>query len=493
MLTITPAFAALLKKEGEKAGTICTSLNADPAFLSALTASTHGNYKNIVYKAEHILLRDLVRIYDLFAATFANPSQIPAYSKFILIYFYEKLQGRDLFALYDLTKLNLLPASNQFDKNITTIRSTSFFQSIEGMEEEFVMPALLTKIKSDQFLAMTALINRIASFLIKVDDPVNAGAADLLKQISQKVNNPKIALVHAAYNDIPENDTLEKVISELHGLTGMEEIKQHIEDITNFLKVGKIREEKGLKTAQTSLHTVFMGPPGTGKTTVARLLGRIFKHLGYIQRGHLVETDRAGMVAGYVGQTAIKSDEIIRTAIGGVLFIDEAYSLTSGNFNDFGREAVEILLKRMEDHRDNLVVIVAGYPEEIEMFIQSNPGLQSRFNRYLKFDHFKPEELLKIFKTMAVKADFRLTEDAEEKLKEILDRVYEKRGRSFGNARAMRNLFEKIIEKQANRIVKITPITEEILMVLTEEDIPDVLKAVRDLVVFDEEEEEEKK
>jgi len=203
----------------------------------------------------------------------------------------------------------------------------------------------------------------------------------------------------------------------------------------------------------------------------------------------LIETDRAGMVAGYVGQTAIKSDEIIKTAVGGVLFIDEAYSLTSGNFNDYGKEAVEILLKRMEDQRENLVVIVAGYSEEIEIFIQSNPGLQSRFNRYFKFDHFSPEELMKIFVAMATKADFKLTKEAEEKLAEILDRIHEKRDRSFGNARTMRNLFEKIIERQANRVVKITPVTEEILMTLTDEDVPEVLQAVKEILLFKTEEE----
>ena len=228
-----------------------------------------------------------------------------------------------------------------------------------------------------------------------------------------------------------------------------------------------------------------MGPPGTGKTTVARFLGRIFKHLGYLKRGHLVETDRAGMVAGYVGQTAIKADEIITAAIDGVLFIDEAYALSSNGFNDFGSEAVEILLKRMEDFRDKLIIVVAGYTDEMEIFIQSNPGLQSRFNRYLNFDHYKPDALLNIFELISKKADFVLTDDAQDKLSEIIRRVYEKRHKGFGNARTMRNLFEKIIERQANRIVNITPITEEILITITEEDIPEVLKTVKEISIFD--------
>ena len=192
------------------------------------------------------------------------------------------------------------------------------------------------------------------------------------------------------------------------------------------------------------------------------------------------------MVAGYVGQTAIKTDEIISSAVDGVLFVDEAYSLFNGSFNDFGREAIEILLKRMEDYRENLVVIVAGYPDEMEAFIQSNPGLQSRFNRYFKFDHYHSNDLLEILKLNMRKADFTITDDASDKLSEIIDRLYEKRHPSFGNARTMRNLFEKIIQMQANRIVLIEPLTKEILITLTEQDIPPILQTVNDILVFEE-------
>ncbi|OAD90707.1 hypothetical protein A7A78_05115 [Aequorivita soesokkakensis] len=311
---------------------------------------------------------------------------------------------------------------------------------------------------------------------------------EFLIKISEKINHPKIIVSKAKYNEVPEDDTLEKVLAELHELIGMVGIKKNVEDLTNFLKVQKIREREGLKTMNTSPHMVFMGPPGTGKTTVARLLGRVYKHLGYLEKGHLIETDRAGMVAGYVGQTAIKTDEIITSALGGVLFIDEAYSLTSNGFNDFGGEAIEILLKRMEDHRDNFVVVVAGYPDEMQIFIQSNPGLQSRFNRYFEFDHFTAEELMQIFKLNVKKADFILTEEAEDKLNEILIKLHEKRDRSFGNARTIRNLFEKIIERQANRIVSITPITKDLLMNLTEEDIPEINATVKSILLFQEEE-----
>jgi SpoVK/Ycf46/Vps4 family AAA+-type ATPase len=233
-----------------------------------------------------------------------------------------------------------------------------------------------------------------------------------------------------------------------------------------------------------------MGPPGTGKTTVARLVSKIYKHLGYLEKGHLVETDRTGLVAGYVGQTALKVEEVVKAALDGVLFIDEAYALAKDNKNDFGNEALEILLKSMEDHRDRIVVIAAGYPDEMKTFVSSNPGLQSRFNRYFTFDHYKPRELMAIFELFCNKNDFFLNDGAKEKLEYIFDKLYEKRHKSFGNGRVARNLFEKIIEYQANRIVSITPITEELLREIIEDDIPPVNKTVEEYMIFQQEEKE---
>lgn len=485
---ISPEYIEILKKEGSKAWSTCLKLNEDKEFKIAVKSLTQDGSQDVEYKAQHILLRDIVKVFNDFTSLSDNLSAIPVKSKFILIYLYEKLQGKDLSKSYDLARMNALPQSAQFDKNINIIKNTSFFHSEENMNEEFILPSILREIKSDEFLSITSFINRVASLMVKADNTITKKEETLLKGISKKVNNPKIISAKAKYNEVPENDTLEIVLGELNELIGLKNVKKNIEDLTNFLKIQKLREEKGLKTTNNSLHAVFMGPPGTGKTTVARMLGRIYKHLGYLEKGHLVETDRAGMVAGYVGQTAIKADEIIKTAIGGVLFVDEAYSLSSGGFNDFGSEAIEILLKRMEDQRDNLIVVVAGYPDEMEGFIQSNPGLQSRFNRYFEFDHFSADALLKIFKLNAKKADFELEEDAEDKLNEILIKLHEKRHRGFGNARTMRNLFEKIIERQANRIVSITPITEKILITLTEEDIPGILKTVKEIMLFDEEE-----
>ena len=371
---------------------------------------------------------------------------------------------------------------------MNVIKDTLFFTAKLSVKNQFLLPGLLKKIDKDAFQVITSFMYRVASLLVKSDNGSSESEEKWLKDLFEVLNNPQVHIDGGKWISVSEDDSLEIVMGELNELIGLEEVKKNVGDLANFLKVQKLREENSLKSVNTSLHTVFMGPPGTGKTTVARLLGRVFKHLGYLESGHLVETDRAGLVAGYVGQTAIKTDEIINSAKGGVLFIDEAYSLSNDGFNDFGSEAIEIILKRMEDLRGELVVIVAGYPEEMEGFIKSNPGLQSRFNRYFQFDHFTVDALLKVFKMICKKADFELSKDAEEKLLEILDRVHEKRDRTFGNARVMRNLFEKIIERQANRVIKVSPITESILKVIEEEDIPEILKTVKELAVFDEKE-----
>lgn len=266
---------------------------------------------------------------------------------------------------------------------------------------------------------------------------------------------------------------LEQALADLNDLVGMENIKEEVQTLTNFLKVQKIRAERGLAKTPVSLHAVFCGPPGTGKTTVARLMSKIYEGLEFLSKGHLVETDRSGMVAGYVGQTAKKVDEMVDSALDGVLFIDEAYALVPREAGrDFGQEAIDVLLKRMEDYRDRLVIIVAGYTDEMETFIESNPGLKSRFNRYFYFNDYTPEELLAIFERMAGKSHFKLTPEAREKLLKIFNQLYDNRDKNFGNARMVRNLFEKSIEKQANRLAVLSSLTDEVLTMLVPEDIP---------------------
>ena len=241
---------------------------------------------------------------------------------------------------------------------------------------------------------------------------------------------------------------------ELDDLIGLGSVKQEVRSLANFVEVQKQREAQGLKTAKVSYHLVFYGSPGTGKTTVARIVGRIYKDLGVLKKGHTVETYRGGLVAKYMGQTALKTDTVIQQALDGVLFIDEAYSLVpeGGGGQDYGQEAISTLLKRMEDYRDRLVVIIAGYKDEMQRFIDSNPGLQSRFNRYIDFPDYTGGELVDIFKMYMKKNQYTLAPDAELFLKEQFDYAVAHKDRNFGNARFARNVFEKSIQMQANRL-----------------------------------------
>jgi|GEM_PF-686740 AAA+ superfamily predicted ATPase len=240
--------------------------------------------------------------------------------------------------------------------------------------------------------------------------------------------------------------------TELKSLVGLSGVKREIVTFRNFLKVQAVRRSKGLSVPPTSYHLVFSGNPGTGKTTIARIIARIFKELGILSKGHLVEASRADLVAGYMGQTAIKTNKVIDSALDGVLFIDEAYTLSRSTENDFGQEAIDTLLKRMEDDRDRLVVIIAGYTDEIKTFVNSNPGLASRFNRYIDFPDYTESELAEIFRHMVATYDYTLSGSAEAALKQCIAQAVNKKDARFGNGRFVRNLFEKAIERQANRL-----------------------------------------
>lgn len=258
---------------------------------------------------------------------------------------------------------------------------------------------------------------------------------------------------------------------ELEALIGLTNVKEEIKTLANFIKIQQKREAKGLKTSQLSYHCVFTGNPGTGKTTVARIIAEIYKELGVLQKGHLVETDRSGLVAEYVGQTAVKTNKIIDSALDGVLFIDEAYSLYSSSDKDYGKEAIATLLKRMEDDRDQLVVILAGYTNEMKEFIDSNSGLQSRFNRYIEFPDYSAEELYKIFEFKANEFDYTISESAQNKLKDYFNTIVSRNDANFGNARFVRNFFEKTLEQQANRLASQSFLTIQQLTEIKEEDV----------------------
>ncbi len=277
-------------------------------------------------------------------------------------------------------------------------------------------------------------------------------------------------------NTIPEDqsdsDKLDELMQKLNDLVGLESVKEEVTSLINLINIQKVRKSRGMKQIPISYHMVFTGNPGTGKTTVARLLSEIYRELGVLSKGSLVETDRSGLVAGYVGQTALKVQEKVKEAMGGILFIDEAYALTSsGSPNDFGREATDTLVKAMEDNRDDLIVIVAGYTEPMKQFRGSNPGLRSRFNKYLLFPDYEPDELTEIFRRMCTSNGYDISSEAETAIKEKFTQMYENRDETFGNGRDVRNIFEKAVIKQASRLSGIISPSNAQIITLEKSDI----------------------
>jgi hypothetical protein len=276
----------------------------------------------------------------------------------------------------------------------------------------------------------------------------------------------------AADPGVSEED-LAAIFKELDVLVGLEPVKSEVHRATNFARMQVLRREQGLPVVKASLHSVFFGNPGTGKTTVARLMGRIYKSLGLLRRGHVVECDRGRLVAEYVGQTAVRTHAMIDSALDGILFIDEAYALAGRGAEDFGNEAIETLLKRMEDDRDRLIVIVAGYTGPMEQFIASNPGLESRFTNYLKFPDYQPDDLAEIFQRMAAQSGLICPPETGKKVRTLCTNLYAARNEQFGNAREMRNLFESAVRDQSTRLVAGGQCDHDALTTLLPVDVPD--------------------
>ena len=336
---------------------------------------------------------------------------------------------------------------------------------------QFIIQNILGRYNKDYQLQYMTLLYRFTSAVAKADGKVSEQEAQWLSDIMKSKDDVETNL-SSEINQTKELDSDVFPMDELQKLIGLSSVKEEIQRLTNFIKIQQIRKEKGLKESKVSYLCVFTGNPGTGKTTVARIVAGIYKELGIIKKGHLIETDRAGLVAEYVGQTAVKTNKIIDSALDGVLFIDEAYSLIQSTSNDYGHEAISTLLKRMEDERDRLIVILAGYSENMQDFIDSNPGLQSRFNRYIDFQDYTSQQLFDIFMLNVKKHDYTINQKAQEKLKKLFENAIENKDENFGNARYVRNIFEKTLENQAMRLASLTNLSKEILSEINEMDIP---------------------
>ena len=356
---------------------------------------------------------------------------------------------------------------NKFNKGVQDVL-------LKGKDEDyFYMKKVLTICnRHDLIVKYFSLLYRFFSVIAKADDTITERESQWLEKLmsfstSNNAHEPETTgadVKDTLKEKEIQDDKVSDPLNELQGLIGLSEVKEEVTALSNFVKIQKERENKGMKSVGMSYHC--------GKTTVARILAAIYKNLGVLKKGHLIETDRSGLVAEYVGQTAIKTNKIIDSALDGVLFIDEAYSLVQGGSNDYGQEAISTLLKRMEDDRDRLIVILAGYSEDMKRFIDSNPGLQSRFSRYIHFSDYNSDELAKIFMINVENNQYKLNDEGCQLLSQILNFAVDHKDKNFGNGRFVRNLFEKTIQNQASRLSRQPKITTEELSTLTAEDLP---------------------
>jgi hypothetical protein len=319
---------------------------------------------------------------------------------------------------------------------------------------------------------LQTLVTTLANMGREMSDACRRRSAIISAQFTEVSRQYTVDFTARAADPGVSEEDLNAILKELDLLVGLDPVKNEVHRAANFARMQVMRRQQGLPVVQASLHSVFFGNPGTGKTTVARLMGRIYKSLGLLRRGHVVECDRGRLVAEYVGQTAVRTHAVIDSALDGILFIDEAYSLAGRGAEDFGSEAIETLLKRMEDDRDRLIVVVAGYNDPMKQFIASNPGLESRFTNYLNFPDYQPQELLEIFHRMAAQSGLVSTPETEKKVLAICANLHAARNEQFGNAREMRNLFEAAVRNQSTRLVASGQCDRDALTALLPEDLP---------------------
>ncbi len=459
-------FILKVKKFCSEVQNLSTELNTDIKFIETVQKlfGVHKINKPEIL-AQHLFFSDCINYYNQLE------SKETLQSKFVFAYLYDAIINNQFFDENQINSILKILEHPQFNQELKQIRVK--YKSDEKFGKSSILLSALEQLKSSKKETYLNLMNQFLqlAFQAGIDVPK-----------AEQANDKNVT-------PIEETDSIEKVLAELEDLIGLDNIKKDVKELINLLEIQKKRLDAGLKNVDIALHTVFLGAPGTGKTTVARLLGRIFKHLGYLSQGQMIETDREGLVAGFVGQTATKVDEVVQKSIGGVLFIDEAYALTQNTFNDYGAEAINTLLKRMEDNRNDLAVVVAGYSEPMKLFVESNPGLRSRFNRYFNFENFTAEQLVEIFEGFCKKNDFLLTLDAKDKMAATFDLLVSKADESFGNARVARNLFEKIVQNQANRLIDKKKLTPKILKIIEEADIPEPKEAEKLIFTQDDKEE----
>ena len=473
-------------------------IKRDDTIMYAIADCLPKEYGNKEQKLAALMLADIMKVHQHFGHSITN------------------LKNREGFAIVLLSSLILADGYplditygevNKLEDLSNTV--PSIFSSLNHIfdqypdENFFFIGQVLNRCKRRSFYTRYfTLLYRLFSFIAKADGAITKNENIWLNNLLEL--NPQKENVNIVFNvgktpsftptfskdatkeqntdeskkgkKVESNEQKSNPIIELDKLIGLSNVKTEISSLSNLVKIQQIRKSRGLSVSNISYHCVFTGNPGTGKTTVARIVAEIYKDLGVLKKGHLVETDRSGLIGEYVGQTAPKTNAIIDSALDGVLFIDEAYSLVQGGQNDYGMEAISTLLKRMEDDRECLIVILAGYSKEMEEFINSNSGLQSRFNRYIEFPDYTSSELMQIFNFIAKNNDYNLSEEALARIASVITDAVEHKDANFGNARFVRNLFEKIITQQANRITEESKITNEMLAKIEEIDIINAIK-----------------
>ncbi|MBO7496501.1 MAG: AAA family ATPase [Salinivirgaceae bacterium] len=445
-----------------------TKLTNDEAFIKVMTDNIKGDITingNIMTdpkdKIHLYMLTDILNCYN----GLEHPIELDKKEGLaLLLYAILYTSKGDINVEY--SRLNIIRAKC---KNSVEDFLNSLNNSLKEQNVPFCISLCLKEYDAQLHDKYIVLMYRYASLIAKADGTISETEINWLN----KIMDMKIGEDSKRRRQQSQKTTPKSSAKELESLIGLTSVKAEVTSLANYIKIQKMRQEKGLKTPPVSYHCVFTGNPGTGKTTVARIVAQIYQELGILKKGHLVETDRSGLVAEYVGQTAVKTNKIIDSALDGVLFIDEAYSLVDGGQSDYGKEAISTLLKRMEDDRNRLVVILAGYTNDMKRFIDSNPGLQSRFNRYIEFPDYTADELLQIFEFNLKNNEYCISDEARSALTGYLQKCVDEKDERFGNGRFVRNLFEKTIERQANRLSQAPNLTAEMLTTIEVEDLPE--------------------